>query len=82
MSDSCADKLDWNTRFNIIEGICHGLYCLHEGQQDIQIAHMDLKPANILLDCNMVPKLADFGMSRIFNQEQVYILASKPLGTM
>ncbi|PWZ29176.1 Cysteine-rich receptor-like protein kinase 8 [Zea mays] len=30
----------------------------------------------------MVPKLADFGMSRLFSLEQVYILASKPMGTI
>lgn len=76
------DNLDWHTRYKIIEGICHGLHCLHEGQQDIQIAHLDLKPANILLDSDMVPKLADFGMSRLFSLEQVYILASKPMGTI
>ena len=27
--------------------------------------HMDLKPANIMVDDDMVPKIADFGLARL-----------------
>ncbi|KAL6647184.1 hypothetical protein ACP70R_014621 [Stipagrostis hirtigluma subsp. patula] len=54
--------LDWFTRYKIIKGICEGLHHLHKEKQ---IIHMDLKPANILLDDHMVPKIADFGLSRL-----------------
>ncbi|VAI93752.1 unnamed protein product [Triticum turgidum subsp. durum] len=54
--------LEWNTRYGIIRGICEGLYHLHKEKQ---IYHMDLKPDNILLDNDMVPKITDFGLSRL-----------------
>ncbi|TVU06255.1 hypothetical protein EJB05_49457 [Eragrostis curvula] len=53
---------DWNERYKIIMGICEGLLYLHE---DRHILHLDLKPANVLLDEDMIPKIADFGQSRL-----------------
>ncbi|XBI77634.1 hypothetical protein VPH35_070702 [Triticum aestivum] len=54
--------LEWETRYEIIIGICKGLCYLHEEKE---IVHMDLKPANILLDGTyIVPKITDFGLSR------------------
>ncbi|WVZ84973.1 hypothetical protein U9M48_031938 [Paspalum notatum var. saurae] len=52
--------LEWNTRYQIIKGICNGLQYLH---CVINIIHMDLKPANIMVDDNMVPKITDFGLA-------------------
>ncbi|KAM0929205.1 hypothetical protein ACQ4PT_001777 [Festuca glaucescens] len=54
--------LDWSTRYQLIKGICDGLHYLH---MEKYIYHMDLKPANILLDNDMVPKITDFGLSRL-----------------
>ncbi|KAL6868297.1 hypothetical protein ACP4OV_015142 [Aristida adscensionis] len=62
--------LDWEDRYKIILGICQGLYYLHEGLDHAPIIHMDLKPSNILLDKMMEPKIADFGLSRLFTEEQ------------
>ncbi|XP_066334987.1 uncharacterized protein [Miscanthus floridulus] len=66
LSDECHG-LDWHTRYNIIKGSCEGLKYLHMGLKN-PIHHLDLKPDNILLDGNMVPKLADFGLSKILEQ--------------
>jgi len=55
---------DWPRRYKIIKGICEGLKYLHTGGKN-PIYHLDLKPANILLDENMVPRIADFGLSRL-----------------
>ena len=53
-------KLDWQTRHKIIHGICEGLHYLHVECQDAPLVHEGFKPANVLLDNGMVPKLADF----------------------
>nr|XP_051190374.1 cysteine-rich receptor-like protein kinase 40 [Lolium perenne] len=60
---------NWCTRYAIIKGICEGLEYLHEKLKP-PLYHLDLKPANILLDDNMSPKLADFGLSRLFLEER------------
>ncbi|CAN6371580.1 unnamed protein product, partial [Urochloa humidicola] len=60
--------LDWNTRYKIIKGTCEGLKYIHEELKE-PLYHLDLKPDNILLDKDMVPKIADFGLSRIFGKE-------------
>uniref|UniRef100_A0A8R7Q931 Protein kinase domain-containing protein n=1 Tax=Triticum urartu TaxID=4572 RepID=A0A8R7Q931_TRIUA len=75
--------LDWPTRLKIIEGISYGLQYLHE-QSDGPIIHLDLKPGNILLDENMIPKITDFGLSRLFDQKQTFhtVLISGTLGYM
>ncbi|KAG2641608.1 hypothetical protein PVAP13_2KG226358 [Panicum virgatum] len=46
-----SSGLGWIWRYQIIKGICNGLHYLHK----MDIVHLDLKPANILLDSKMVP---------------------------
>ncbi|KAM3400550.1 hypothetical protein ACQJBY_005416 [Aegilops geniculata] len=74
ISEEC-DGLDWHTRYEIIKGTCEGLKYLHEGFKE-PIYHMDLKPDNILLDENKMPKLADFGLSKLYDGEQSMITQS------
>ncbi|XBI76624.1 hypothetical protein VPH35_069839 [Triticum aestivum] len=72
--------LDWHTRYKIIKGVCEGLNFLHTGSED-PICHLDLKPANILLDKDMTPKIADFGLSRLFASAQTHI-TTQIIGTL
>ncbi|CAN6371457.1 unnamed protein product, partial [Urochloa humidicola] len=71
-------ELKWHERYRIIKGVCQGLRYLHEEEN---IVHLDLKPENVLLDHNMVPKISDFGLSRLFNKEQTRIITSNRLGS-
>ena len=79
IADEICD-LDWPTCYRIIRGTCEGLNHLHEQGQPIY--HLDLKPANILLDRNMMPKIADFGLSKIVASTDTYRTESQLKGTL
>ncbi|KAG0466782.1 hypothetical protein HPP92_018362 [Vanilla planifolia] len=64
--------LDWKMRFNIILGIARGLQYLHEGS-NFRILHRDIKASNILLDEGFQPKISDFGLARLFPEDDVYV---------
>ncbi|KAF7051458.1 hypothetical protein CFC21_059693 [Triticum aestivum] len=70
--------LEWHTRYRIIKGICEGLRYLHKEKN---IIHMDLKPANILLDDLLIPKITDFGISKQL-EEKSHAITMARFGSM
>ncbi|KAK1422737.1 hypothetical protein QVD17_18023 [Tagetes erecta] len=62
-----GNHLDWGNVFEIVIGIARGLAYLHEECLE-WVLHCDVKPQNILLDASYNPKVADFGLSKLFHQ--------------
>ncbi|XP_057866700.2 cysteine-rich receptor-like protein kinase 10 [Cryptomeria japonica] len=65
-------ELDWQKRYNIIIGIARGLLYLHQESQ-LRIIHRDIKANNILLDHKLNPKIADFGLAKLFPEDKTHI---------
>ncbi|KAI3477243.1 hypothetical protein L1887_61084 [Cichorium endivia] len=71
-------NLMWIQRLKICLGAACGLEYLHDAKGTQQrILHRDIKSANILLDGNWNPKIADFGLSRYgpANQQHTFIFS-------
>ncbi|KAL1101177.1 hypothetical protein V6Z11_D05G281400 [Gossypium hirsutum] len=63
-----SNSLDWKKRLDIAVGIAKGLAYLHEECLE-WVMHCDVKPHNILLDSTYHPKVSDFGLSKLLNQD-------------
>uniref|UniRef100_A0A2N9EZI1 non-specific serine/threonine protein kinase n=1 Tax=Fagus sylvatica TaxID=28930 RepID=A0A2N9EZI1_FAGSY len=61
--------LSWDMRFKIILGTAEGLAYLHEKL----IIHRDIKLSNVLLDEDFEPKIADFGLARLFPEDKTHV---------
>ncbi|XP_068636695.1 cysteine-rich receptor-like protein kinase 42 isoform X2 [Aristolochia californica] len=64
--------LSWQERLLIIVGVAEGLAFLHSGANQ-RIIHRDIKSSNILLDENLNPKIADFGLVRGFSADKTHL---------
>ncbi|KAM6594869.1 hypothetical protein CsatA_002572 [Cannabis sativa] len=65
-------RLDWSTRFEICIGVARGLAYLHE-ESRIRIVHRDVKSSNILLDSDLIPKISDFGLAKLYDDKHTHI---------
>ncbi|MFS7960590.1 putative protein kinase RLK-Pelle-DLSV family [Helianthus anomalus] len=74
-------KLDWQQRFHIIYGIARGLLYLHQDSR-LKVVHRDLKAGNILLDHLMCQKISDFGLARMFKEDESETNTKRIVGTL
>ncbi|XXG90320.1 hypothetical protein AAC387_Pa12g2114 [Persea americana] len=70
--EECQLLLDWPTRHKICVGIARGLAFLHE-ESTLKVVHRDIKATNILLDWDLNPKISDFGLARLDEEENTHI---------
>ncbi|CAI8618722.1 unnamed protein product [Vicia faba] len=66
-------KLDWPSRLRICIGIAKGLAFLHE-ESRLKVVHRDIKATNVLLDGNLNPKISDFGLARLDEEDKTHII--------
>ncbi|XP_021859161.1 probable leucine-rich repeat receptor-like serine/threonine-protein kinase At3g14840 isoform X2 [Spinacia oleracea] len=65
-------RLDWPTRKKICVGIARGLAFLHD-ESTIKIVHRDIKATNVLLDRDLNPKISDFGLAKLNEEDNTHI---------
>ncbi|KAF8714052.1 hypothetical protein HU200_028047 [Digitaria exilis] len=74
------DDVDVAKLRDIAVGVARGIRYLHEECQQ-KIVHYDIKPGNVLLDGELTPKVADFGLARLVNRADTHVSVSCVRGT-
>ncbi|XP_037495537.1 rust resistance kinase Lr10-like [Jatropha curcas] len=67
--------------YEISLGIARGIEYLHRGC-NMQILHFDIKPHNILLDENFIPKVSDFGLAKLYPTDNSIVSLTAARGTL
>ncbi|KAM5550811.1 LEAF RUST 10 DISEASE-RESISTANCE LOCUS RECEPTOR-LIKE PROTEIN KINASE-like 2.1 [Rosa sericea] len=74
-------RLSIKQMYEISLGVAQGIEYLHQGC-DMQILHFDIKPHNILLDHNFIPKISDFGLAKLYPTDDSIVSLTAARGTM
>ncbi|KAD7117396.1 hypothetical protein E3N88_04664 [Mikania micrantha] len=76
-----SEQLGATKLYEIALGIAHGLDYLHRGC-NTRILHLDIKPHNILLDEDFCPKIADFGLAKLYSRKESIVSMLEARGTI
>jgi serine/threonine protein kinase len=80
LSSENAEDLSWEKRLHIAIDSAQGLEYLHDGCRPA-IVHRDVKTANILINDNLEAKIADFGLSKVFPEDDLSHVVTTVMGT-
>ncbi|KAH9778784.1 LEAF RUST 10 DISEASE-RESISTANCE LOCUS RECEPTOR-LIKE PROTEIN KINASE-like 2.1 [Citrus sinensis] len=80
-SKPSGQHLGWDKMYEIVVGIAKGLEYLHRGCST-RILHFDIKPQNILLDEDFVPKISDFGLAKLCLKKESIVSMLEARGTI
>ncbi|KAJ8549809.1 hypothetical protein K7X08_033516 [Anisodus acutangulus] len=80
-SQEGSPLLSWQRKYDIILGVARGIEYLHRGCE-IRILHFDIKPHNILLDENFIPKISDFGLAKLYPTDNSIVTLTAARGTI
>ncbi|XP_031107924.1 rust resistance kinase Lr10-like [Ipomoea triloba] len=81
ISSRKGQSLGWDKLEQIALGIARGIDYLHQGCNQ-RILHFDIKPHNILLDEELNPKVADFGLAKLCSKEKSVVSMTAARGTI
>ncbi|XP_024186559.2 LEAF RUST 10 DISEASE-RESISTANCE LOCUS RECEPTOR-LIKE PROTEIN KINASE-like 2.4 isoform X1 [Rosa chinensis] len=73
--------LSYRKMYEIAVGVAQGIEYLHQGCE-MQILHFDIKPHNILLDENFIPKISDFGLAKLYPVNNSIVSSMAARGTL
>ncbi|KAF8026863.1 hypothetical protein BT93_F3375 [Corymbia citriodora subsp. variegata] len=76
-----SSSLEWKILYQIAIGIARGLEYLHRGC-NTRILHFDIKPQNILLDRDFIPKISDFGLAKLCHGRESAVSTPGMRGTV
>ncbi|CAN0862306.1 Putative receptor-like protein kinase At1g80870 [Linum grandiflorum] len=68
---SHSNVMSWETRFRVILDVSMALEFLHT-RCDPPVIHGDIKPSNVLLGFDLRAKIADFGLSRVKGEADLF----------
>lgn len=72
--DRFSRQCKYRDLLRIFKGIAAGLEYLHSEKK---VIHFDLNPRNVMMDSNNVPKISDFGVSKIQSDGSVEVTSIK-----